>query len=129
MGRNFRKKSAKTLTLQLPIKSWIWLAIGGYLTIVESMQMQGVSRHFYKFVTPNRLCHYKLELPIKPAFSYCRHNKHDHSIMLFDAASKEARLIVNHYLELEKAKTVFVKNTLIVLKEGTLGLAYKYTNF
>ena len=50
------RTSAKgTSAKGLPMKSWVWLIIGEYLEIVVCIHMQGVSRQFYKFLTPHRL--------------------------------------------------------------------------
>ena len=46
----------QTAASRLPTKSWVFLVIRGYLTIVECIQMQAVNRDFYYFVAPKRLC-------------------------------------------------------------------------
>ena len=41
---------------RLPMKSFVWQIIGGYLTMDDSVRMQAVSRYFYEWLTANRLC-------------------------------------------------------------------------
>ena len=110
------------------MKSWVWLVIGGYLTIVESIQMQGVSGQFYKFLSPHRLCRTKLELGRKYVFTLPHSGKFSHSVMLLDGVSQEAHLVVNPSLDVENAKSVLVKKALIVFKVGKPIAAYKYTS-
>ena len=52
-----------TAAARLPNKSFVWQEIGGYLSPAECIHMQGVSKHFYKFLTPHRLCQSNLVWP------------------------------------------------------------------
>ena len=79
--------------------------------------MQGVSKHFYKFLTPNRLCQPKL-VGRNYVFTFPEGNKFAESVMLYDRKTQEARLTKNPYLDVMNARSVVLENALIVFKGG-----------
>ena len=119
----------RTLASRLPNKSFVWQVIGGYLSPAECVHMQGVSKHFYKFLTPNRLCQSKLELRRNYVFTFTLDAKFAKSVMMLDGNTQEARLIENPCLDVLMARSVVFKNALIVFKEGDPVTASKYTSF
>ena len=90
--------------------------------------MQGVSKHFYKFLTPHRLCQPKLVWP-NYVFTFPGGEKFAKSVMMLDGKPQEARLIENPCLDVEDARSVVFKNALFVFKWGDSLTASKYTSF
>ena len=91
--------------------------------------MQGVSKHFYKFLTPHRLCQSKLVIGGNYAFTFPIGHRFAKSVMMLDGSPQEARLIDNPCLDVERDGSVVVKNALIVFKFGCTLAAYRYTSF
>ena len=113
---------------RLPMKSWVWQVIGGYLTGIECTQLQGVSSQFYKFLTPQRLCRSKLNLWLNYVFALAAGKKFSHSAMLLNSVTQVACLIENPSLDVLRAKSVVFNRALIALSYGSVA-AYKYTSF
>ena len=92
--------------------------------------MQGVSKHFYNFLTPNRLCQSKL-VTRTYVFTYPLSKKFAKSVMMLDGNTQEARLIEHPTLDVLMARSVVFKNALIVFKydRNSPVTASKYTSF
>ena len=91
--------------------------------------MQGVSKHFYKFLTPHRLCQPKLELARTYVFTYPNTKKFAKSVMLYERNTREGRLVKNPSLDVYDSSSVVLKKALIVFKFGSPVKAYSYTSF
>ena len=92
---NWKVIAPRTSASRLPNKSFVWQEIGGYLSPAECVHMQGVSKHFYKFLTPHRLCQPNLEISRNYVFTFPCSRKFAKSVMTLDGITQEARLIEN----------------------------------
>ena len=65
----------------------------------------------------------------KQVCSYPGGSNFNHSVMLLDGITQKARHTKNPSLDVSKAKSVLIKEAMIVLKEGSPVAAYKYASF